>query len=75
MAAASALGSMQAQHANLELEGALEALAQREDPSLVPQIGVALDDAKDDVRFSAAACVAHLSEIPTEKTVAEPTKP
>jgi hypothetical protein len=35
----------------------------------------ALDGVKDDVRFSAAACVAHLSGTPTEKTIAEPAKP
>jgi len=54
---------------------ALEALSQRGDSSLVPQIAASLDDVKDVVRFSAAACVAHLSEIPTEKTSAEPAKP
>ena len=40
---------------------ALEALALRDDPSLLPGIGAALDDDKDIVRFTAAACVAHLS--------------
>ena len=43
---------------------ALEALARRGDPSIFPQIAAALDDSKDDVRFTAAACVAHLSELP-----------
>lgn len=46
---------------------ALEAIAQRGDRSLVPKITGALDDEKDLVRFTAAACVAHLSGLP-EKT-------
>lgn len=46
---------------------ALEAIALREDRSLVPRISAALDDDKDLVRFTAAACVAHLSGLP-EKT-------
>ena len=54
---------------------ALEAISQRGDRSLVSAIATALDDAKDEVRFAAAACVAHLSEIPAEKTPAEPAKP
>jgi|SRR5260370_9716660 len=54
---------------------ALEALAQRGDPSIVPQIVPALDDSKDDVRFSAAACVTHLSELPEKESPAEPAKP
>jgi HEAT repeat protein len=54
---------------------ALEALAQREDRSLVPQIAPALDDSKDVVRFTAAACVAHLSELPEKESPAEPAKP
>ena len=53
---------------------ALESLAQRGDSSLVPQIAAALDDVKEDVRFTAAACVAHLSEMPAETSV-EPAKP
>jgi HEAT repeat protein len=40
---------------------ALEAIAQRGDRSLVPKIAAALDDDKDLVRFTAAACIAHLS--------------
>lgn len=40
---------------------ALEAIALRDDPSLLPRISAALDDDKDVVRFTAAACVAHLS--------------
>jgi len=54
---------------------ALEAISQRGDRSLVSAIAPVLDDAKDDVRFAAAACVLHLSEIPAEKTPAEPAKP
>lgn len=46
---------------------ALEAIAQRGDRSLVPKIIGALDDEKDLVRFTAAACVVHLSGLP-EKT-------
>src|SRR5207249_1991832 len=42
---------------------------------LVSAIATALDDAKDEVRFAAAACVAHLSEIRAEKTPAEPARP
>jgi len=40
---------------------ALEAIALRGDRSLLPKISAALDDDKDLVRFTAAACVAHLS--------------
>jgi HEAT repeat protein len=46
---------------------ALEAIALRDDRSLVPRISAALDDEKDLVRFTAAACVVHLSSLP-EKT-------
>jgi HEAT repeat protein len=54
---------------------ALEAISQRGDRSLVSAIATSLDDEKDDVRFAAAACVVHLSEMPAEKTPAEPAKP
>jgi HEAT repeat protein len=54
---------------------ALEAIAQRGDRSLLSQIAGALDDAKDVVRFTAAACVAHLSELPEKKSAANPAKP
>jgi HEAT repeat protein len=54
---------------------ALEAIAQRGDPSLVPQITAAMDDVKDVVRFTAAACVAHLVELPAKESPAEPAKP
>jgi len=50
---------------NLQVRAAaLEALALREDRSLIPKISAALDDEKDVVRFTAAACVAHLSGLP-----------
>ncbi len=54
---------------------ALEAISQWGDRSLVSAIATSLDDEKDDVRFAAAACVVHLSEMPAEKTPAEPAKP
>jgi hypothetical protein len=66
---------------------AAKQLAQDPDPGTVKALvkattdknwrvrAAALDDVKDDVRLSAAACVAHLSETPTEKTIAEPAKP
>ena len=54
---------------------ALEAIAQREDRSLVPQIAAALDDEKDLVRFTAAACVAHLSDLPANNNPARIAKP
>jgi len=54
---------------------ALEAIALRGDRSLASQVIPALDDSKDVVRFTAAACVVHLSEMPAEKTAAEPAKP
>jgi HEAT repeat protein len=45
---------------------ALEAIATRDDRSLIPQISAALDDEKDIVRFTAAACIAHLSALPAK---------
>jgi len=54
---------------------ALEAIAQRGDRALVPKIAAALDDEKDVVRFTAAACVAHLSELPAKRSPAETGKP
>jgi HEAT repeat protein len=42
---------------------ALEALAQRGDRSVLPKITGTMDDAKDDVRYTAAACVVHLSQL------------
>jgi HEAT repeat protein len=43
---------------------ALEAIALRGDRSLLPKISASLDDEKDVVRFTAAACVARLSALP-----------
>ena len=54
---------------------ALEAIAQRGDRALVPKIAVALDHEKDVVRFTAAACVAHLSRLPAKRSPAETGKP
>jgi HEAT repeat protein len=45
---------------------ALEAISQRGDRSLVPRIVASLDDDKDVVRLTAAACIAHLSDKPTK---------
>jgi hypothetical protein len=45
---------------------ALEAIALRGDRSLVSKISAALDDDKDVVRFTAAACVARLSALPVK---------
>ena len=43
---------------------ALDAIALREDASLVSRIAPAMDDKNDVVRFTAAACIAHLSDGP-----------
>jgi hypothetical protein len=53
---------------------ALEAVSQRGDPAQLPQIVAALDDEKDVVRFTAAACVAHLSGMPLAKNAEGTTK-
>ena len=54
---------------------ALEAVALRGDPSLLPKISAALDDDKDLVRFTAAACVAHLSGLPEKPSDSNAAKP
>ena len=54
---------------------ALEAIAERGDRSLVPKIAAAMDDDKDLVRYMAAACVAHLSDLPLKKVPAKTRKP
>ena len=54
---------------------ALEAVALRGDPSLLPKISAALDDDKDLVRFTAAACVAHLSGLPEKPSNSKASKP
>jgi len=54
---------------------ALEAIALREDRSLVPRISAALDDDKDLVRLTAAACVVHLSGLPEKTGNSKASKP
>lgn len=46
---------------------ALEAISERGDRSLMDKVFPSLDDEKDDVRFTAAACVAHLSDLPVKR--------
>jgi HEAT repeat protein len=46
---------------------ALEALALRGDTSYLSQVAPHMDDDKDIVRFTAAACVAHLSDLSSTK--------
>ena len=56
---------------------ALDAIAQRGDKSLLPKISGSLKDTKDDVRYMAAACIVHLSDLgskaPRRKAPAKPT--
>jgi HEAT repeat protein len=54
---------------------ALEAIAERRDRSLVPKIAAAMDNDKDLVRYMAAACVAHLSDLPLKKIPAKTRNP
>lgn len=54
---------------------ALEAVALRGDPSLLSKISAALDDDKDLVRFTAAACVVHLSGLPKKPGNSHALKP
>lgn len=54
---------------------ALDAIALREDPSLVSRIASALDDKNEVVRFTAAACIAHLDSLPKKPEAAGATKP
>jgi HEAT repeat protein len=55
---------------------ALDAIAQRGDKSLLPKISGSLKDTKDDVRYMAAACIVHLSDVggrtPRRKAPAKP---
>lgn len=54
---------------------ALEAISQRGDPALLPKIVLSLGDEKDEVRFDAAACVIHLSDLhPTPGSAASARK-
>jgi len=48
---------------------ALEAIAERGDRSLIAKVAPALDDDKDDVRYSGAACIARLSALPAKQRV------
>lgn len=45
---------------------ALEAISERGDPALLPKVILPLDDEKDEVRFAAAACIVHLSDLPAK---------
>lgn len=54
---------------------ALEAVALRADASLVPKISAALDDDKDLVRLTAAACVVRLSALPAKPSNSNASKP
>jgi HEAT repeat protein len=46
---------------------ALEAIAERGDRSLISKIAPSLDDDKDEVRYTGAACVARLSAVPGKR--------
>jgi len=46
---------------------AIQAIAKRGDPTLLPDVSQAMSDKKDIVRFSAAAAVLHLTCIAEEK--------
>jgi HEAT repeat protein len=46
---------------------ALEAIAERGDRSLIPKVLDALEDDKDEVRFTGAACIAQLSRSPKRR--------
>jgi HEAT repeat protein len=56
---------------------ALDAIAQRGDKSLLPKISGSLKDTRDDVRYMAAACIVHLSDLggkpPRRKAPAKPS--
>jgi len=54
---------------------ALDAIALREDASLISRIVPAMDDKNDIVRFTAAACVAHLSALPEKRNTSNASKP
>ena len=55
---------------------ALDAIAQRGDKSLLPRVSGSLKDTRDDVRYMAAACIVHLSDLggktPRRKAPAKP---
>jgi HEAT repeat protein len=46
---------------------ALEAIAERGDRSLIPKVAASLDDDKDEVRYTGAACIARLSSLPAKR--------
>ena len=52
---------------------ALEAIAERGDRSLVPKVTESLEDDKDEVRFTGAACIAQLSRSTKRRAVASVT--
>jgi HEAT repeat protein len=45
---------------------ALEAIAERGDRSLISKVAPSLDDDKDEVRYTGAACIARLSSVPVK---------
>jgi HEAT repeats len=52
---------------------ALEAISERGDRSLAAKVAPSLDDDKDEVRFTGAACIAHLSALPLRPRSTVPT--
>jgi HEAT repeat protein len=47
---------------------ALDAISQRGDKSLLHDVILSLDDEKDDVRYMAAGCVIHLTDVPAKRS-------
>jgi hypothetical protein len=54
---------------------ALDAIALREDAFLISKIVPAMDDKNNIVRFTAAACVAHLSALPEKRNTSNASQP
>ncbi len=50
-------------------------IAQRGDPALLPKIRAALSDDQEVARFTALACVVHLSDQPARTRLANTDKP
>jgi HEAT repeat protein len=48
---------------------ALEAIAERGDRSLILKVAPSLDDDKDEVRYTGAACIARLSSLPAKRRI------
>jgi HEAT repeat protein len=46
---------------------ALEAIADRGDRSLIAKVAPSLDDDKDEVRYTGAACIARLNSLPAKR--------